>query len=198
MKIRVHIILLLATTAAAAPALAQSPPPGPDRGDFLVASRELDDPNFARSVVLLLDAGPDGAAGVVVNRPTLTRVASAFPGIAAISTRDDSLFWGGPVEPRAAVILVRQDEAPPGSVRVVDGVHALRTRAGIEEALRRGPPEAALRVFTGYAGWTAGQLEAEIARGGWHLRPADAGRIFAEEVQSLWETLVRIARSPVA
>ncbi|HVR28329.1 MAG TPA: YqgE/AlgH family protein [Thermoanaerobaculia bacterium] len=188
----------LSEPAAGGATLAQVLPPGPDPGDFLIASRDLDDPNFARTVVLLLQAGPDGAGGVVVNRPTLTPVATVLPQVEGLSERTDRLFWGGPVEPHAALVLVRVDQAPAEGSLVLDGVYAVRTRAGIEQILGGGLPQPSLRVFTGHAGWAAGQLEWEISRGSWHLRRADADRIFAEEVESLWDRLSRLALSPIA
>ena len=190
----------LALMVVRAPELssAQLRPAEPDPGDLLIATRELDDPNFAETVVLLLHTGPDGAGGVVLNRPTPVRVATVMPQIEALSGRSDTLRWGGPVEPEAALLLVRLEEPPPEGEHVVDDVYVVRTRAGIEELLRRGLPETSLRVFAGYAGWTTGQLEWELERGSWHLRRGDAAKIFDDDVAGLWERLVKIARSPTA
>jgi putative transcriptional regulator len=178
---------------------AQLEPRIPRPGDFLIANRRLDDANFAETVVLLLHAGgPDGAQGVVVNRRTPVRVAAALPGIAAFADRPDTLYWGGPVQPQSAVLLVRADQSPPSSAPIVDGVFVVRTREGIEAALSGATPAPAVRVFSGYAGWTSGQLEWELSTGNWYLRRADADEIFAADVDGLWKRLSLIASAPIA
>lgn len=169
----------------------------PDPGDLLIASRELQDPNFAGSVVLLLATGPGGAGGVIINRPTPLRVATALPQIEALQERSDRLWRGGPVEPESAMILVRGGEAPAGGVAVLDGVWAVRTREGIETLLEDDIDPERLRVFAGYAGWAAGQLEWEISIGSWHLRPAEARWIFDTDPAETWEQLLKLATSPV-
>lgn len=206
-----RILLVLALVAAALTAsLSRAPVSGeirpaqlepriPRPGDFLIASRRLDDANFAETVVLLLHAGgPDGAQGIVINRRTPVRVAAALPGITAFANRPDTLYWGGPVEARSAVLLLRADQPPPSSVQIVDGVWVVRTREGIEAALGAGEAAAAVRVFSGYAGWTTGQLERELSTGSWYLRRADADEIFAADVDGLWKRLSLIASAPIA
>ena len=150
-------------------------------------------------MILLLHAGgPDGAQGIVVNRRTPVRVAAALPGIAAFADRPDTLYWGGPVQPQAAVLLARVDQPPPSSMKIVDGVFVVRTREGIDAALGAGTPAAAVRVFSGYAGWTTGQLEWELSTGSWYLHRAEADDIFAADVDGLWKRLSLIASAPIA
>jgi putative transcriptional regulator len=189
------------------PAQLVPPPPQPGMGqprtprpgDFLIANRRLDDANFAETVVLLLHAGgPEGAQGVVVNRRTPVRVAAALPGISAFADRPDTLYWGGPVEPQSAVLLVRAEQPPPSSAPIVEGVFVVRTREGIEAALSGTELAPAVRVFSGYAGWTSGQLEWELSIGSWYLRRADADDIFAADVDDLWKTLSVLASAPIA
>ena len=178
---------------------AQLEPRVPRPGDFLIANRRLDDANFAETVILLLHAGgPDGAQGVVVNRRTPVRVAAAMPGIAALANRSDTLYWGGPVEPQSAVLLARIDQPPASGVEIVEGVWVVRTREGIDAALRGEPPAAAVRFFSGYAGWTSGQLEWELSTGNWYLRRADADDLFTADVDALWKRLSLIASAPIA
>jgi putative transcriptional regulator len=195
----VVLAVVLVIVSASSTAAVRAQPPGPEPGDLLIAARDLEDPNFARTVVLLLAVGPDGAAGVVLNRRTPVRVAAVLPKIDAMAKRADTLLWGGPVEPTSALVLARLSEPPAkGTTPVVDDVYAVRTPDGIQRLLERGLPETSLRVFSGYAGWTAGQLEAETAVGSWHRMRADAERIFTGDVEGLWEKLVRIARLPLA
>jgi putative transcriptional regulator len=185
-------------------ALAEEPAPRslhprePQAGDFLIATRRLDDANFPQTVVLLLHHGVDGAQGVVLNRRTPVRVAAALPALQAFADRPDTLYWGGPMEPQAATLLVRLADAPPQAVPVVDGVWAVRTKETMDELLRRSPPPTSLRVFSGYAGWAGGQLEWEIDHGSWHLRRADEAGIFSDDVERLWETLQKLASAPIA
>jgi putative transcriptional regulator len=173
-------------------------PPGPEPGDLLIASRRLGDANFAQAVVLLLHVGPDGAQGIVINRRTLVRVATVLPQIESFSKRLDTLYWGGPVEPRSAILLARGAERPSGAERLVDGVWVVRTREGIEELLGRGAPESSLRLFSGYAGWAPGQLERELSAGDWQVRRGDAERIFTADPDGLWKTLSQLASAQVA
>jgi putative transcriptional regulator len=190
----------IAVTVAlgAEPELRTLHPREPQAGDFLIASRRLDDANFAETVVLLLHHGVDGAQGVVINRRTPVRVAAALPAVEAFASRPDTLYWGGPMEPQSAILLVRLAEAPPQAVPIVDEVWAVRTREAMDELLRRSPLPTSLRVFSGYAGWAGGQLEWEISNGSWHVRRGDQARIFQDDVERLWETLQKLASAPIA
>jgi putative transcriptional regulator len=190
--------LALTVALGAQPDLPRLHPREPRAGDLLIASRRLEDGNFAETVVLLLHHGVDGAQGVILNRRTPIRVATALPAVEAFASSPDTLYWGGPVDPKAAILLVRPAEPPPEGVPIVDGVWAVRTREAMDELLRRSPLPPALRVFSGYAGWTGGQLEWEIANGSWHLRRGDADRIFQDDVERLWETLQKLASAPIA
>jgi putative transcriptional regulator len=170
----------------------------PRPGDFLIASRRLSDANFTESVVLLLHTGADGAMGIIVNRRTLVRIATALPGLDALADRPDTLFWGGPVQPQAAVLLVRDHQAPRDAMPVVSDVWLVRGRESIEELLKGGAPDSQVRLFSGYAGWAAGQLEWELSTRSWHLLRADADRIFAGDTDRLWKELEQLASAPVA
>jgi putative transcriptional regulator len=170
---------------------------GPRPGDFLIASRRLGDANFAESVVLLLHTGADGAQGIIVNRRTLVRIATALPEIKALADRPDTLYWGGPVEPQAAVLLVRDRKPPPDATLVVEGVWMVRSRESIEDLLRRGAPDTKRRLYGGYAGWATGQLEWELSTRNWHLLRADADLIFSDDTDGLWKALEQLASAPV-
>lgn len=192
--ILIAVALSLATTEAA-PAQLRTRVPEP--GDFLIASRRLDDANFAEAVVLLLAYGPDGAQGIIVNRRTLVRIATALPGIEELAARPDTIFWGGPVEPNQAVLLARGAEPPPNATPLLEDVWLVRTRAGIEHLLARGAPASQIRLYGGYAGWGPGQLDFEIETGSWYLRRGEADRIFAEDTDALWKSLSLLASAPV-
>ena len=190
--------LVLALALAAAQNLpAQLRDREPHPGDFLIASRRLDDANFGETVVLLLAYGPDGAQGIVINRRTLVRIATALPSLEALANRPDTLYWGGPVEPSKAVMLVRGGAPTPSAEPLLKEVWVVRKRDEIEDLLTKGTPDSTMRLYGGYAGWGPGQLELEIETGNWYLRPADADRIFTDDTDALWKTLSVLASAPV-
>jgi len=160
-------------------------------GKFLVASRELRDTHFARTVILLLDYDEEGALGLIVNRRTPLRVASVFPGLGELDEDQHSVFEGGPVDRRSLLMLVRMDGSREGSVPVFANVHVSASVELLESLLREGRSDD-FRVFSGYAGWAPGQLDREIELDTWHILDADPELIFDDEPDSTWERLVPI------
>ena len=161
-------------------------------GRLLVATPSLGDPNFARTVVLVLDHDDSGALGVVVNRPTVVAVADVLPSWQPFTTDPSVLFHGGPVAVDSALglaVLPSQGPAEPlGWRRVVDGLGLIDLDT---------PPEvlaadmADLRIFAGYSGWGTGQLEDELSEGAWFVVPSLAQDVFSLEPTSLWRTVLR-------
>jgi putative transcriptional regulator len=162
-------------------------------GKLLVAARGMQDPNFAETVVLLVDYGAEGSWGLVINRPTTVKLSELFAKDSFLRRRRDTLHYGGPVEPARILILLRSSAALPDSRSLFEDVRL----AWSPEALKGlGDPEKAeLRVFAGYAGWATGQLETEIARGDWLVLPAEPALVFSETPKALWQTLQ--ARRPL-
>jgi putative transcriptional regulator len=161
------------------------------KGKLLVATPSLLDPNFFRTVVFMVEHTDEGAAGVVINRPSDTQLTSSpleeWDGVAA----DPALvFVGGPVMPGAAVCLAktRPNECPDGFQPVLDGVGVLDIGREYEE-LR--PAVDRVRVFVGYAGWTAGQLEDEIEEGAWYVLDADPEDVLSSEPGALWRFVLK-------
>ena len=142
------------------------------RGKLLIASPALVDPNFARSVVLITEHGDEGAMGVVLNRPSEIEVADVAPG----ARRDRRRRAGVHRRPGAAAGAGRAGRVQPSRGRRLDRRRRRRLRrrrdrvSELSSAVRRG------RVYAGYSGWGAGQLEAELDRGGLDRRAAAAGR----------------------
>ena len=181
------------------PRSAVSPALKPTAGSLLVASRWLEDPNFGESVVLLIEAGRQGAMGVILNRPTSISVAKALPQIGELGNSDDLLYAGGPVEPNKPVILVQTSSPPEGSKEVLENeVYLLTSPEAVRSVTQDSTEETTVRIFAGYAGWAAGQLEAEIARADWHLLPASARWIFDDEPQNIWSELLKLVFVPTA
>lgn len=156
-------------------------------GQLLVAAPSLVDPNFRRSVVLVCDHGEEGALGVVLTRPSEASVAEAVPHFAELVGMDDVVFVGGPVEPQAVLALAEYDE--PDREAVVLGTVGF-VSADADPALLAATTRRA-RVFAGYSGWTAGQLEAEIEEGAWIVAPAEPDDAFCEDADALWNVALR-------
>jgi putative transcriptional regulator len=164
---------------------------------LLVAGTQIRDPRFMESVILLLSAGPGGAMGLIINKPTATKVSSGFGGTGSMSRGGDPLFYGGPVGGHGLLMLRRADRAPADWVAVVHGVFVTNSRMAMMDALMAARMAEEVRVYAGYAGWGAGQLEREIERGDWYLLPADAALIFRRDMTKLWPELFRKSREIV-
>ncbi|HTW17768.1 MAG TPA: YqgE/AlgH family protein [Nocardioides sp.] len=162
----------------------------PAVGMLLVATPALLDPNFADTVVLILDADADGALGVVLNRPSPVPVSEVLTPWDDVVSEPEVLFFGGPVstEGALAVALLRDDDAPVGFREIVGRLGLLDLDT---------PPELVdgtvdqLRIFAGYAGWGAGQLEGEIEEGAWYVVPALVPDVFRRDPAELWRDVLR-------
>jgi putative transcriptional regulator len=156
------------------------------RGKLLVASPALVDPNFARTVVLITEHSEEGAMGVVLNRPSETEVGEVAPELAPVAG-DEPVFIGGPVQPQALVVLAEftQPDAAAWIIAADVGFVAAQTEGErLESAVRRG------RVYAGYSGWGAGQLEAELAGDGWIVEPPLPAELFPDDPETLWHDVL--------
>lgn len=171
------------------------------RGQLLVAGPALLDPNFWRTVVLVVEHNEEGALGLVLNRPSETSVAEAVPQLETLLDSDEPLFIGGPVQPSSVIVLAEFEDAGDAALVAFDDVGVLGTSSSPDElsvGVRAG------RAFIGHAGWGPGQLDDEVERGDWILEPARLEDAFAADALSLWsEVLTRkggsyalIARMP--
>jgi putative transcriptional regulator len=161
-------------------------------GRLLVATPALEHPTFRRAVVLLLDHTRDGGAlGVVINRPTATSVDAVLPSWQPFVTGPGRLFQGGPVALDSALglVTVPGDEADPLGVRRIIGSVGVVDLDAPPEVVA--PVVAGLRIFAGYAGWSAGQLEDEIAEGSWWVVDGEAGDAFTKDPSTLWRDVLR-------
>ncbi len=157
------------------------------RGKLLIAGAGLWDPNFRRTVVLVGHHDTEGAVGVVLNRATEISVAEAVPPLADLVDLGERLFFGGPVQPRAAVVVADLVEQDRVDVLAFDSIGFLPEEADRETLgdIRRA------RVFAGYASWGAGQLDSEMEEGSWITEPARAEDVFTLEPEHLWEEVLR-------
>lgn len=166
-------------------------------GRLLVANPLLPDPNFDRTVVMLLAYGEDGALGLVLNRPSETSLAAPLPAWEQLAAEPAVLFVGGPVQHQAVICLAR---APVEAT--ADGWKAVTAELGTVD-LEMDPNDledrfSQVRVFAGYAGWGAGQLEAEIAAGAWWVVDARPDDPFSEDPEDLWKRVLRRQRGRLA
>lgn len=159
------------------------------RGQLLIASPAMLDPNFARTVILVIGHSGEGAMGLVLNRPSEAGVVDAIPELAGIEEVDAVVHVGGPVQPTAVLLVADFEEAVgPGDdeERVLETIGLV----GADELDRLEAMTRRARVFAGYAGWGPGQLESELEREDWIVEPADPDDVFAAEAGALWSSVL--------
>lgn len=166
------------------------------RGRLLVAAPPLVDPNFDRTVVLILGHGDDGGLGLVLNRPSETAIGEVFPEWRDVVSVPATVFAGGPVATDAVIALARRQPGDHDNFVALFG--DLGTIELAEEPLDIASSLSALRVFAGYAGWAPGQLEAEIEQGAWFVVTLQPGDPFESAPERLWRDVLRRQRGEVA
>ena len=160
------------------------------RGQLLIASPKIVDPNFRRVVVYMAEHTEEGAMGLVLNRPADTTVAEAVPELEWLIGDGETTVWvGGPVSPGSVIVLAEFDD-PSSAAMIVEGdlgfVPAeIDDRDAFVAAVRR------VRIFAGHAGWAPGQLESELEEDSWILEPARSGDVFTAEPDALWSRVLR-------
>jgi putative transcriptional regulator len=158
------------------------------KGQLLVATPSLYDPNFRRSVVLIAEHSDQGAMGVVLNRPSDSTVADAVPDLATLVEERERLHVGGPVEPQAVIVLAEFADGTDAATLVtgdIGFVSADSDFALVAAATRRA------RVYAGYSGWGPGQLESELEEDSWLVEPVDGANLFPEPDEDLYATVLR-------
>lgn len=173
------------------------------QGKLIVAPRESPDARFAKSVIVLAQYAPQdpeaGALGLMLQYRWNQPVRKALPDVKGAEKHAEPIFIGGPVELSVALGLQRTSSVPTGARHVTGDIYLLTAKPVIGAALSEGRTPSELRVFLGYAGWGAGQLEREVRRRGWYIFDFDESLIFDDHPETLWERLIerterRIAR----
>jgi len=156
------------------------------QGNLLVSSPALVDPNFRKTVVLIAHHDEDGAMGLVLSRPSDVSAMEAVPALEALPGSDDPVFVGGPVQPEAFMVLAEFEDVDQAAAPIFGRVGFMPAEAEPDELeIRR------FRLFSGYAGWGAGQLEAELEEPSWIVVPAEADDAFADDPDELWRNVTQ-------
>lgn len=160
-------------------------------GTLLVATPAIEDPNFSRTVVMMLEVTEEGAMGVILNRPSDTGIPAVLRDWTPLVNSPSVVFEGGPVEPTGAVGvgLLRPNEQPPlGWTPVLDTLGMVDLGVPVELV---GSSVQQVRLFGGYAGWGVEQLRGEIHQGSWYIVPGVPEDVFRSSTQSLWADVLK-------
>jgi putative transcriptional regulator len=172
------------------------------RGQLLIAGPTLADPNFWRTVVLIVEHNDEGALGLILNRPSETTVGDGLPQLAGLVDPDEEVHLGGPVAPSAVMVLAEFTDPVEAALLAFDSVGIVGTGGPAGTGTGAGgtggsggtgestPDVTAARAFAGHAGWGPGQLDAELERDDWILEPARRSDAFTEDPASLWASVL--------
>jgi len=161
------------------------------KGKFLVASRDMKDPRFAETVILLVEYSVNGATGLIVNRPTEVMLSSVLPDVKGLEQRKDIVYVGGPVNQGQMLMLIQSKGKPEESQHVFQDIYVSGSQKVLEGMTGKTDTGRRFRVYAGYSGWGAQQLDREMGRGDWLLMEADVKTIFDKESSQIWPELIR-------
>jgi putative transcriptional regulator len=157
------------------------------RGQLLIAGPALLDPNFWRTVVLVVEHSEEGALGLVLNRPSETSVRESVPQLEELVELDEPLFIGGPVQPSSVIVLAQLEDPDDAALISFDDIGVIGTGTDPDQppaGVRQG------RAFVGHAGWGPGQLDSELERGDWITERARRADAFSDEPRELWGSVL--------
>ena len=160
-------------------------------GKLLVASRNLADPNFAKTVILLVHSDDQAIVGLILNRRTDFALSRVLEGLPGTKDRSDRVYLGGPVEVPAVSALLQSSTKVEGADHIFGGVYLISTKTLLEQTLAARPDPQVFHVYLGYAGWTSDQLRKEVELGAWFTFPADTGAVFNSDPGSSWPQMIR-------
>jgi putative AlgH/UPF0301 family transcriptional regulator len=168
-------------------------------GRLLVAGRDLGDPNFAKTAILLVHFKEgQGAVGLVVNKRTDVPISRVFHDLKEASGHSDPVYIGGPVELNSVLALLKSASKPEGAEKVFGDVYLISDKVLLTRTLASHAEPTVFHTYIGYAGWSAGQLEHEVELGAWHIMPAEVGTVFHSDPDSVWERLIRKTETQIA
>ena len=188
---------VLTVLALVVPAPAQSQDSDISGAVTLVATPRLIDPDYRRTVLLVVPIDNNRHVGVIINRPTGRSLASLFPQHEPSKLVRDSVYFGGPMLRQAIFAVVRTDHTPgTGSIRMTKELYLATQGAVVDHIIEETPNDA--RYYVGYVVWRPDELRREVDRGLWHVLDADPDMVFRKDPESLWEELLRRARAITA
>lgn len=158
------------------------------KGQLLIAGPRLIDPNFWRTVVLIVDHNDEGAFGMVLNRPSETSVGEAVPELETLVDPDEPLFIGGPVQPSSVITLAQFNDIAEAALPAFGDIGVLGTGGQRLDELAAQVVEA--RAYVGHSGWGPGQLDSELERGDWIVEPARSEDVFSPSSGELWSAVL--------
>ncbi|MCA9089591.1 MAG: YqgE/AlgH family protein [Planctomycetaceae bacterium] len=160
------------------------------RGHFLIACPKLRDGNFFKTVVLMVEHGPEGAMGLIINRPSSVTLANGLNGHFELPEDGELIFTGGPVEPSALFMIHNSADLDPTENPVLPGLYmggSAEVFEAVVQSKLEGEPGLKFRVFSGCAGWAPDQLEGELERGDWLTVQGCCDYVFNEAPYSVWD-----------
>lgn len=178
---------------------ASSPPPRYQtdkvlsKGKFLVARRDMTDPRFSETVILLIEYGVNGAMGLVINQPTGVRLSILLPDIKGLKQRDDTAYLGGPVNENQVFLLIRSRIQPKDSLHVFEDIYVSASLSELQQLIEGAKTGEKFHAYAGYTGWAPGQLDLEVLRGDWYVLPADSQSVFETKPSDIWPDLIQRA-----
>jgi putative transcriptional regulator len=167
-------------------------------GKVLVAGRNLGDPHFAKTVILLVHYDAQGVLGLVLNHRTDVPLSRVLDSPKAAKDRSDPVYLGGPLETAAVFALYRSPAKLEGAEHIFGGVYLINSKPQFEQTMSAQPKPDVFHVCLGYAGWTQDQLRQEVELGAWFIFPAEAGTVFNADPDALWPEMIRKTELQVA
>lgn len=160
-------------------------------GKLLVARRSLQDPNFTQTVILLVEhSDEEGAVGLILNRQTKIPLSRLSKELEGAKGRSEPLYLGGPVQTEGVMALVRSRSKLEEAKHVLADIYMISSKTSLEKTISSNTASSSLRLYLGYAGWDAGQLEWELGMDAWDVLPATAAVVFDAHPETLWSRLV--------
>ena len=160
-------------------------------GKLLVARRSLQDPNFTQTVILLVEHSDDeGTVGLILNRQTKIPLSRLSKELEGAKGRSEPLYLGGPVQTEGVMALVRSRAKVEEAKHVLADIYMISSKTSLEKTISSNSASSSLRLYLGYAGWDAGQLEWELGMAAWDVLPATAAVVFDAHPETLWSRLV--------
>ena len=164
---------------------------GLEKGKVLVATAQLGDPFFGKTVVILLEADCNGALGLVINRPTTIRFAQAFPDKPQAVNHPEPIFLGGPVATDRVLLIIHSKTPLKETHSIFGNLYWSGDPSVFDQVMDPTKSKDRFRVYIGHAGWAPGQLENEVSRGDWEVLPAKEELVFDPSPQGVWQQLIK-------